>query len=75
MDNASYHSGKIERMPTTSWRKAAIQDWLMKKEVEHQEHLTRPQLLEVVKKVDIITSYVIDKIAEEAGHRVLRLQT
>ena len=29
--------------------------------------------MEVAKKVDIIISYVIDKIVEEAGHRVLRL--
>jgi hypothetical protein len=28
LDNASYHSRKVEKIPTTSWRKGDIQNWL-----------------------------------------------
>jgi hypothetical protein len=29
LDNASYHSRKIESIPTPSWRKAKIQEWMI----------------------------------------------
>ena len=73
MDNASYHSVKLERRPTTSWKKSDLLEWLIKKGVQPQENSSKAQLQELAKKVDVTTTYVIDKIAEEAGHRVLRL--
>jgi hypothetical protein len=34
MDNASYHSRRIEKTPTSSWRKQEIIDWLTTKSIE-----------------------------------------
>ncbi|XP_076032401.1 uncharacterized protein LOC143020129 [Oratosquilla oratoria] len=73
MDNASYHSAKLEEIPTSSWRKSDLQDWLMKKGVQPHNNLLKAELHELAKRLDITAPYVIDKIAEEAGHRVLRL--
>lgn len=33
MDNAPYHSRRVEQLPTTQWRKAQIADWLAKKNI------------------------------------------
>ena len=47
MDNAKYHSRMTEesKRPTTSWRKAEIQDWLTKKNIEFEPRDTKPILL------------------------------
>ena len=72
MDNASYHSVKLEKIPTLSWRKSDLRDWLIKQGVQPQDNLLKAELHELAKKLDITTTYVIDSIAEEAGHQVLR---
>ena len=41
--------------------------------MQPQDNLTKAELQELAKKLDITTTYVIDKIAEEAGHRVMML--
>ena len=73
MDNAPYHSVKLEKMPTLAWRKADLQQWLIKKGIQPRENSLKAELHELTKKVDIDTSYVIDTIAAKAGHRVVRL--
>lgn len=73
MDNASYHSVQLEKKPTSSWRKSDIRDWLVKKGVQPSDDLLKHELYELAKKFDIGKKYVIDAIAEEAGHRVVRL--
>lgn len=73
MDNASYHSVKLEKNPTASWKTADLRDWLMKKGVQPDGNMFKAELYELAKKLDITTTYAIDKIAEEAGHRVVRL--
>ena len=73
MDNAACHSVKLEKRPNTSWSKAELRDWLMRKGVQPEQNATKAQLHELAKGTDVSTVCVIDKIAEEAGHRVLRL--
>ena len=73
MDNAPYHSVKLEKRPTTAWKKADLLAWIVNKGVEPQKNSTKAQLQELAKKIQVPTAYVIDKIAEEAGHRVVRL--
>lgn len=75
LDNASYHSRKIHKPPTTSSNKSAIRQWLEEKGVTVQDGLLKSQLLHLVyQHVNANdTNYVVDKIASEHGHRVVRL--
>ncbi|CAF4946204.1 unnamed protein product [Pieris macdunnoughi] len=63
MDNASYHSRRQERVPVTSWKKQAIQDWLSSKELIFEVKETKSELLEKVKNVkERYQSYVTDEM-------------
>ncbi|CAN7943331.1 unnamed protein product [Ixodes pacificus] len=45
MDNASYHSVQLEKLPSTSTRKPEIQSWLTKKK---KHSVLKPELLQLV---------------------------
>lgn len=51
LDNASYHNELTEesRAPTSSWRKAAIQEWLHTRVIPYPEGALKPELLRVAK--------------------------
>ena len=74
IDNAPYHSVKSERIPNKSWRKSNIISWLQAKSIPFAEGLVKAELLELVtangKKFE---KYVIDDLAEQAGHLIVRL--
>ena len=74
MDNASYHSRRVESTPTSLWRKGQIINWLHLKNIEHQPHMLKVQLLDIARlqKAEF-TKYVIDEMARERGVTVLRL--
>ena len=40
IDNASYHSRRLEAVPTTNIRKGEMQDWLTAHNIQFQEHGT-----------------------------------
>ncbi|XP_064100794.1 uncharacterized protein LOC135211413 [Macrobrachium nipponense] len=75
MDNAPYHSRKVDRLPTMSSKKAVITEWLISKGAKPTEKMLKGQLLEMVKvySVKIKNTYVVDKIAAENGHEIIRL--
>jgi transposase len=74
MDNAPYHSVKLEKVPTMAWRKDSIIEWLDEKHIPHRNDLLKIELLELVKtKKGLYDGYVIDDCAQKAGHTVLRL--
>ena len=74
LDNASYHTRKIEKIPTTSWRKHQIIDWMIDKQIPYEDYMLKKDLLECVSRVKPqFDKNVIDVIAEENGHTVLRL--
>jgi len=75
MDNASYHSRKIHKPPTAANNKATIQEWLEKKGVAVPEVILKADLLHLVSEhvSSADTNYVVDKIASDHGHRVVRL--
>lgn len=73
MDSASYHSEQLENVPSPSWRKSDIKDWLMKKGVQPSDDLLKAELYELSKKFDKGKKYRIDVIAEEAGHMIIRI--
>ena len=74
MDNASYHSIKIESYPTESWRKADIEKWLYEKGVAYEKPMIIPRLLEIVKQIKPkYDKYVIDEFVKNYDIEILRL--
>ncbi|XP_025420202.1 uncharacterized protein LOC112690407 [Sipha flava] len=77
MDNAPYHSVELEKYPNTSWKKAAIFEWLSSKYVDRERPLSsllKSELLAISNKMRPDSkSYVIDNLAKDNGHTVLRL--
>lgn len=74
MDNASHHCRQLEVMPTTSWKKADIKTWLLQKGVAVSDDLLKAELFELTSRFAVEKgSYVVDALAAEAGHTVVRL--
>lgn len=74
MDNASYHSRRKEKVPTTATRKADIQKWLKEKNIAFEATEIKAQLLQKVKcEKHKYQLYVVDELAKEYGVTVLRL--
>lgn len=73
MDNASYHSRQINKVPTQNNTKAEIIEYLYKNDIYFEESYNKAQLLEVVKSKPVDKIYYCDTAAENLGHSVLRL--
>ncbi|XP_040063080.1 uncharacterized protein LOC120837639 [Ixodes scapularis] len=74
MDNAPYHSRRLEAVPTTSSRKELIQGWLTSKGTAWDSKMLKRQLLEIVSSVKPqYVKYRVDTAAERAGCTVVRL--
>ncbi|XP_076033009.1 uncharacterized protein LOC143020470 [Oratosquilla oratoria] len=74
MDNASHHSRQVEKLPSSSWRKADIKNWLMQKGITVNDDLSKAELYELTKNSRVAKKrYVVDEVATEAGHIVVRL--
>lgn len=77
MDNAPYHSVETEKFPNNNWKKAAILEWLISKNVASKRPLSsllKPELLTISRDLRPQNkSYVIDNLAKDNGHTVLRL--
>lgn len=74
LDNASYHSRKLEKIPTTASRKGDIAKWLQEKNIEFDEKMLKIQLLHLVKQhKKQYEKYVIDEMAKEQNKLILRL--
>ncbi|XP_060846134.1 uncharacterized protein LOC132925787 [Rhopalosiphum padi] len=63
MDNAPYHSVKMEKYPNASWKKAVILEWLISKNVDCERPLSsllKPELLAISRQMrPQFKSYVI----------------
>ncbi|KAL4148477.1 hypothetical protein QTP88_002710 [Uroleucon formosanum] len=74
MDNAPYHSVQTEKYPTSNSNKAVLLEWLNSKGITFDRPMLKAQLLTKVQELKPRTkSYVIDNLAKDAGHTVLRL--
>ncbi|XP_029827021.2 uncharacterized protein LOC115312279 [Ixodes scapularis] len=74
MDNASYHSRRLEAVPTTGSRKEVIQQWLTSKGIPWDTKMQNKQLLDIVASVKpLYLKYRVDTAAEKAGCTVVRL--
>lgn len=74
MDSAPYHCRETETLPNSSWKKAKIKEWLFKKGAQLTDDMMKAELLELVQTFSSNDKkYVIDRIAREAGHRIVRI--
>ncbi|KAL4104540.1 hypothetical protein QTP88_019835 [Uroleucon formosanum] len=73
-DNVPYHSVKLEKCPTSNWRKADIIEWLQSKGEVVEKTMIIPELLEVARILkSIYNKYVIDEMVLQQNKTVLRL--
>lgn len=74
IDNAPYHTRKVESLPTTSWRKGQIQDWLKSKNIPSEDTMLKAELVEIARThKSYYARYVVDEMAAERGVTILRL--
>ena len=73
MDNAPYHVTLADySAPTESCSKSKIQRWLELNKISCDPHCLKAELVEIVKKLAPEPTYVIDEMAEQHGHEVVR---
>ncbi|XP_064122696.1 uncharacterized protein LOC135226945 [Macrobrachium nipponense] len=75
MDNAPYHSVKLDKPPTSRNTNREIISWLDSKGENPPDNNTKAESLELAKPIaaSIGSVYVNDKIACDNGHKVVRL--
>lgn len=73
MDNASYHNVLTPlSAPTPSCKKEKIRSWLEKNNIPLKDNCLKAELVEILNKVAPQPTYILDEIAAEQGHEVLR---
>jgi len=73
MDNASYHSTLLEKVPRTNWKKADIQQWLADHNVPFRMDEMKAELLSKIEVKNAPRVYELGSLANEMGHEVIRL--
>jgi len=74
MDNASYHSVKLDKALTSNTKKTDIIKWLEDKGEVVDRSMIIPQLLYIVKRLKPLhIKYIIDELVKANNHTVLRL--
>lgn len=74
MDNAPYHSVKLEIIPTTSWNKQQIIDWLQSKGISMDlGYLKKELLVKVAEIAPQYNKYLVDETAKSNSITILRL--
>lgn len=74
MDNAPYHSRKLEQIPNTATKKADIQNWLTSKNILFDDKILKVELLDIVRKhKDQYNKYIVDEMAKSQNKIILRL--
>lgn len=73
LDNASYHSRKIEKTPNTRTKKADIQAWLTNKSIVYEPDMIKDELLDLVRGAAVAPKLIIDEMARDQNRTVLRL--
>ncbi|XP_026333552.1 uncharacterized protein LOC113240452 [Hyposmocoma kahamanoa] len=73
MDNASYHTVRKNKAPTTANLKTELKEWLNSNNIHFQEYHTKARLLCLVHKHNPDSVYEADELLRTNGHEVLRL--
>ena len=73
MDNAAYHNILSARSaPTNTCKKGKIRSWLEHNNIPLRENCLKVELVEFLNRVAPPPTYVLDEIAAEHGHEILR---
>jgi transposase len=73
MDNASYHTILADySAPTPACSKDKIRTWLDSNKIPCKEDCLKVELVEILKKIAPEPTYIIDVIASQQGHEVIR---
>ncbi|XP_031339075.1 uncharacterized protein LOC116167722 [Photinus pyralis] len=73
IDNAPYHNMEVNKAPNVSWKKGDIQSWLTNEGIIYSEQMLKSELLLKVSQNKPEKTYFVDQLAEQYGHKVLRL--
>lgn len=73
MDNASYHTVRKNKAPTTANLKSEIKEWLNSNNIYFEEYHSKAELLCLVNKHKPDPVYEADELLSINGHEVLRL--
>ena len=77
IDNTSYQNivAQGDRIPTSSYTKGGVQEWLTKEDVEFALDSLKPKLLSLVKSLNkpIVFNLTVDKLISQHCHLCLRL--
>ena len=73
IDNAPYHSRRLEPVPNMSSRKQVMQDWLAAHGIEYPESALKRELYSIIKACNFVPKYAVDEMAKACGHEVVRL--
>lgn len=71
LDNASYHTRRIEPIPCQSWTKKRMQEWLEARNIAFPDNALKAEIYSIIKQLKPTPSYVIDKMAADAGERTV----
>ncbi|RZC37366.1 DDE 3 domain containing protein [Asbolus verrucosus] len=72
LDNEPYHSRIKNKQPTSTWKNKDITEWLVKN-IYFEPGSLKQELLHLARANKQDNQYVIDELAEQAGHKVLCL--
>lgn len=74
IDNAPYHTRKVEKIPTTKTKKEDIKNWLTGKQIVFPQDSLKKELLAKVKEIKHLYSLnVVDEMAKTHNLEILRL--
>ncbi|XP_072398350.1 uncharacterized protein [Diabrotica undecimpunctata] len=73
IDNDSYHSRLHKRIPNSSSSKQELKDFLSENDLYFEDNYNKKQLLEVFRTKTYKKQYIVNTIAIQHGHNVLRL--
>ena len=68
LDNAAYHNVQVDKCPTQSTRKADIQSWLQRRNIQFTDTMLKAELLELCKLHKSAPVYRVDQVLKSAGH-------
>ena len=73
IDNAPYHSRRLEHVPTMSSTKQVMRDWLTARGIEYPESALKRELYALIRANHCVPKYAVDEMAKFSGHEVVRL--
>ena len=73
LDNAAYHNLQQDRCPTSAYRKADIQNYLLRHDIPFGARMLKAELLEICRRNKRDPMYIVDEILRTHGYVSLRL--